>query len=181
MSRIGKNLIEIPDNTEVSIEPDSVTVKCSGKENTCRIEKGVMVESVEEGKALKVTVDEEFLGRDSSARWGMYASIIRNLVEGVTKGFKKELEINGVGYRFEKKGDAVMIYAGYSHPFMYRPPEGIEMKIEGNRLTVEGIDKQCVGQVAAEIRGIRKPEPYGGKGIKYVDEHIIRKAGKTAA
>jgi len=116
----------------------------------------------------------------SHAMWGTVRSLANNAVIGLTNGFEKKLEINGVGYRAAVKGNVLELQLGYSHPINYKIPAGITVTVEKNIITVKGSDKQQVGQVAAEIRSFRKPEPYKGKGVKYVDERIIRKAGKTA-
>ena len=115
------------------------------------------------------------------ARHGLYRALVANMVQGVTEGFNKKLEIEGVGYRAEKKGKGVTFSLGFSHPIVVLPPDKIELKVEGiNKITVSGIDKQLVGQVAAKIRSLRPPEPYKGKGVRYAGEYIRRKAGKTA-
>ena len=118
--------------------------------------------------------------RQSRAFWGTYRSLANNIVIGLTQGFEKKLEINGVGYRAAVKGNTLELQLGFSHPINYEFPKGIEIKVEKNLITIKGDDKQLVGQIAAEIRSFRPPEPYKGKGGKYVDEVIIRKAGKTA-
>ena len=117
--------------------------------------------------------------KQARAFWGMQRTLVQNLVTGVTEGYTKVLEINGVGFRLNGGGREIEMALGFSHPVKYKAPEGIELKTEKMQITVSGIDKQKVGQVAAEIRALKKPEPYKGKGIKYVDEVIIRKAGKT--
>ena len=114
------------------------------------------------------------------ALWGLFRSLVANMVEGVVNGFKKELEINGVGYKAEIKGGNLVLAVGYSHPVEVKMPEGIKIEANKNVITITGIDKQLVGETAANIRKIRKPEPYNGKGIKYIDEVIKRKVGKTA-
>ena len=117
--------------------------------------------------------------RASSAFWGTYRALTQNMIVGLTKGFEKRLEINGVGYRAAVKGKVLELQLGFSHPINYNIPEGIEVAVEKNIISIKGSDKQKVGQVAAEIRAFRPPEPYKGKGVKYVDEVILRKAGKT--
>jgi large subunit ribosomal protein L6 len=118
--------------------------------------------------------------KESSAFWGTYRALINNAVVGLDAGFQKSLEINGVGYRAAVKGNVLELQLGYSHPINYDIPEGLDISVEKNLIHVKGADKQAVGQAAAIIRGFRKPEPYKGKGVKYTDEHIVRKAGKTA-
>ena len=118
--------------------------------------------------------------REASAFWGTYRALANNMVIGLTKGFEKKLEFSGVGYRASVKGDVLELQLGFSHPINYKIPTELTITVEKNTISIKGSDKQLVGQVAAEIRGYRPPEPYKGKGIKYVDEHIIRKAGKTA-
>ena len=118
--------------------------------------------------------------RQSRAYWGTYRALANNIVLGLTEGFSRQLEINGVGYRAAMKGKVLELNLGFSHPINFESPKGIEISVDKNVVTIKGDDKQQVGQVAAEIRGFRPPEPYKGKGIKYLEEHIIRKAGKTA-
>jgi large subunit ribosomal protein L6 len=118
--------------------------------------------------------------RQNRAYWGTYRSLAQNIVVGLTQGFQKQLEINGVGYRAAVKGNILELQLGFSHPVNYEFPKGLQISVEKNIITIKGDDKQVVGQVAAEVRGFRPPEPYKGKGVKYVEEHIIRKAGKTA-
>jgi large subunit ribosomal protein L6 len=128
-----------------------------------------------------VTVVREVENSDTQKQFGLLRTLIANMVIGVSTGFEKTLEINGVGYRAAAEGRGVSLSLGYSHKISYLPPEGVELKVEGNKIIVSGYDKQLVGEAAAKIRSYRKPEPYKGKGIKYAGEHIRRKAGKTAA
>ncbi|HXH26689.1 MAG TPA: 50S ribosomal protein L6, partial [Candidatus Acidoferrum sp.] len=134
--------------------------------------------TITDGQASVTRKSDEQLAR---AQHGLMRTLINNMVVGVSKGFEKKLELNGVGYRVNGGGQAISMTLGFSHPVEYKAPEGIQLQVEKNLITVSGIDKQKVGQVAAEIRALKKPEPYKGKGIKYVDEQIIRKAGKTGA
>ena len=174
MSRIGKNPIAIPQGVEVKIEDHLVTVK--GPKGTLSQEflKDVNI-AVEEGKVVVTLVNEK-----AANVHGLTRTLISNMVTGVTDGFEKALEINGVGYRALKQGNKLVLTLGYSHPVEFEAPEGITIDVPSqNSIIVKGIDKQVVGQVAANIREYRLPEPYKGKGIKYVGEHIRRKEGKA--
>ncbi len=177
MSRIGKQTIEIPQGVTANIADDMITVTGPKGSINRVIHSLVQVTLAENILSVSVTNTENKIER---SLWGTFASHVKNMVIGVTEGFKKQLEINGVGYRVAMQGKDLKVEAGYSHPVMYTVPEGITISTEKNIVTIEGIDKEKVGQVAAEIRKIRKPEPYKGKGIKYVDEIIRRKAGKSA-
>lgn len=176
MSRIGKLPIELPDKVEVAIEDGKVTVKGPKGELTKIINSKIKVEK----NGNIVTVSNVSNSKDSNALWGLYRSLIFNMVKGVSQGFEKKLEVNGVGYRATQEKNKLVLNLGYSHPIEFVLPEYVEAKVEKNIITLSSFDKQLVGQVAANIRKIRKPEPYKGKGIKYVDEVIRRKAGKTA-
>lgn len=175
MSRLGKRPIQIPDGVEVNISDAQVTAKGVKGELTTDILYGVSVKK--EDNQITTSIESE----ENKAGWGTTWSNIRNIIEGVSKGFEKKLEINGVGYRANMQGKKLVLNLGYSHPVEFEAPEGIEITAEKNMITVSGADKQRVGQAAAVIREFRKPEPYKGKGIKYVDEHIRRKEGKKAA
>ena len=178
MSRIGKQPIIIPDGVEVKIDNGLVTVKGAKGELSEQIHEHVILE--QKDKEILVTVkdpEEKF----QKALWGLSQRLIVNMVKGVTEGYSKVLEVNGVGYKSEVKGKILNLQLGFSHPIDYSFPEGIEITAEKNVITVTGSSKQKVGQTAAEIRAFRKPEPYKGKGIKYSDEIIRRKAGKAAA
>lgn len=178
MSRIGKQLIVVPTGVEVKIDSSLITIKGPRGQLEQQIHHQVKVEQVDE--VIKVNIDNP---KDKSQRalWGLFASLIKNMIIGVTDGFTKQLEINGVGFKAAITGNKLVLNVGFSHPVEYDIPEGIEVKVEGNLITIVGNDKQLVGEVAAQIRKVRKPEPYKGKGIKYIDEQIRRKAGKTAA
>lgn len=176
MSRIGKKPISIPNGIEVSVEGTAVNVKKGSKVSSIETHGRVGIE-VADSQVVLSKVGEE---KESAAFWGTYRALINNAVEGLDKGFSKSLEINGVGYRAAVKGKVLELQLGYSHPINYDIPEGLEITVEKNLIHVKGADKQQVGQAAAIIRGFRKPEPYKGKGVKYTDEHIVRKAGKTA-
>lgn len=174
MSRIGKNPIAIPQGVEVKVEDHLVTVKGPKGTLTEEFLKDVNI-AVEEGKVV-VTLANENAGNVH----GLTRTLISNMVIGVTEGFEKALEINGVGYRAQKQGNKLVLTLGYSHPVEVEAPEGITIDVPSqNSIIVKGIDKQLVGQVAANIREYRLPEPYKGKGIKYVGEHIRRKEGKA--
>ncbi|MBM7557818.1 50S ribosomal protein L6 [Halanaerobacter jeridensis] len=177
MSRIGHLPVEIPEKVDVSITEDNVL--------TVEGPKGSLTQDLNPRMDIKVDDDEVVVNRpteskDDKSAHGLTRSLIVNMIEGVTTGFKKELEINGVGYRAVKQGNKLEIQAGYSHPVVVEPEGDIEFTVEDGNIIVEGVDKQLVGQVAADIRQIRKPEPYNGKGIKYADERIRRKEGKTS-
>lgn len=181
MSRVGKKPILIPQGTEVVVTGSDVRV--TGPKGTLSVNLNAVVqasvEDGEQGKVLQVTVQNETATFDR-AQWGTARALLMNLVHGVNEGFTKRLEINGVGYRANVTGRTLNLIVGYSHPVPFELPEGIEATVEGNAITVMGINKELVGQTAARIRKVRKPEPYKGKGIKYVDEVIRRKAGKAA-
>lgn len=176
MSRIGKKPISIPNGVEVKIDGLSLKFKKSNNEKKLDL-KGHVDVKIEDGKIEFSPKGED---RQSRAYWGTYRALANNIVLGLTEGFSKQLEINGVGYRAAMKGKVLELNLGFSHPINFESPKGIEISVDKNVVTIKGDDKQQVGQVAAEIRGFRPPEPYKGKGIKYLEEHIIRKAGKTA-
>ena len=176
MSRIGKKPISIPSGVEVKIDGSSLKFKKSNNEKELDL-KGHVDVKIEDGKIEFSPKGED---RQSRAYWGTYRALANNIVLGLTEGFSKQLEINGVGYRAAMKGKLLELNLGFSHPINFESPKGIEISVDKNVVTIKGDDKQQVGQVAAEIRGFRPPEPYKGKGIKYLEEHIIRKAGKTA-
>ncbi len=176
MSRIGKQPVVIPSGVDVKVEDGKLIAKKGNAVNEVEFGDRVHVK-IEDGKIIFSPVGED---KQSRAYWGTYRSLAQNAIDGVTKGFEKKLEINGVGYRAAVKGKELELQLGFSHPILYPIPEGIAITVEKNIITIKGYDKQKVGQVAAEIRSFRPPEPYKGKGVKYVDEVIIRKAGKTA-
>ena len=173
MSRVGKKPIPLPDKVYVTITEESILVKGPKGELTQAIPKGVGV--VQEEKCLRVVKKEE--NKKTKALYGLVRSLVNNMVEGVTHGFKKELEIVGVGYRATLQGKDLVLNVGHSHPIHIPSPSGITFEVEKSKVRVLGINKQLVGDIAATIRSKRKPEPYKGKGIKYVDEVIRRKAG----
>lgn len=177
MSRIGHLPIEIPDKVDITVDDNVVTVKGPNGELSNKLDERLDVTLDEDTITLNRTGDS----KEDRSIHGLNRSLVVNMVEGVTEGFKKELELNGVGYRVQKKGQNLELQVGYSHPVVIEAQDGIKLEIEGNdKIIVSGADKQKVGEVAANIRSVREPEPYGGKGIKYVDEHIRRKEGKTA-
>jgi large subunit ribosomal protein L6 len=177
MSRIGKKLISIPKGVDVIIEDKNIKVKGPKGELSYESLKDVTV--VIEGEEVKVTPNSET--KDAQAYWGLTRALIANMIVGVTEGYSKTLELIGVGYTAFLEGKDLVLKVGYSHPVKIEAPEGITFEVKKNVDNVTGIDKTLVGQVAANIRKVRKPEPYKGKGIKYTDEVIRRKEGKKAA
>ena len=176
MSNIGKQSINIPDNTEVVISGGNI--KISGKMGSLDLNFDSKIAVAQKDGVIQVSRNSD--ARKHRELHGLYRALINNMVIGVNEGFSKELNMVGVGYTAEKKGNFILINAGYSHPIYFQIPEGIEINLpNATTIQISGKDKQNVGDVAAKIRMIRKPEPYKGKGIKYSDEHIRRKAGKT--
>ena len=175
MSRIGKLPIQIPSGVTITVDSDTVSVKGPKGELTVPHLSDVTVTS-DDGVISVVRKDDE---RTAKSQHGLQRTLINNAVEGVTKGFEKRLEVNGVGFRVASSNNELDMALGFSHPVKYKAPEGVNITNDKMTIIVSGIDKQQVGQVAAEIRALKKPEPYKGKGIKYADEQILRKAGKT--
>ena len=176
MSRIGKSPVQIPDKVTVDIDGLNITVKGPKGELKRLMPDGVDIVQ----KENQIVVTPSTTKRYSKERHGLCRSLLSNMVQGVTDGYSKKLEIVGVGSRAQVKGKTLVVSAGYSHPVEMNPPDGITYKVESNtNVTVSGIDKEIVGNEAAKIRSIRPPEPYKGKGIKYQGERIIRKAGKS--
>jgi large subunit ribosomal protein L6 len=177
MSRIGKAPVVVPSGVEVTLSPERITVKGPKGELRQDLPERVTVRQAD-GELLVERVDDE---RQSRAQHGLVRSLVQNMVTGVTEGFRKDLEIVGVGYRATAKGDrALELALGFSHPVNIEAPDGITFKVpQPTQIEVHGIDKQLVGQVAANIRRWRKPEPYKGKGVRYAGEHVRRKAGKA--
>jgi large subunit ribosomal protein L6 len=176
MSRIGKQPIEIPSGVKVTV--DNLLVTVNGPKGT--LSRNILdVVSVDVADKY-LTINRADDSIKSRAAHGLTRTLINNMVTGVTKGFERALEINGVGYRAEMKGDVLALSLGYSHPINFQLPKGITVEVDKmTKLVVKGIDKELVGQTAAKIRDFRSPEPYKGKGVKYADEVILRKAGKT--
>jgi len=177
MSRIGKQPIAIPDGVNVAVDPGRVTVNGPLGELTQNVPARMLIEK-EDGQLLVKRPTER---GDDRALHGLTRSLVANMVEGVTNGFEKHLEIQGVGYRASLRGTALELNVGYSHPVVIDAPPGITFEVPAqNEVIVKGIDKQQVGEIAAEIRAVRKPEPYKGKGIRYRGEYVRRKVGKRA-
>lgn len=175
MSRVGKQPIAIPSGVTITVDSDKITVAGS---------KGTLEQFTMPGITVKQEGDELLVTRANDepkirAKHGLMRALLSNMVQGVSQGFSKKLEINGVGYRVAQQGNGLKLNLGYSHDVIYALPEGIAAEVQQNTITVSGISKQRVGQAAAEIRALRKPEPYKGKGIKYADERLIRKSGKS--
>jgi large subunit ribosomal protein L6 len=175
MSRIGKLPIAVPSGVTITIDPDTITVAGS---------KGTLKQFTMPGVTVKQDGDQIVVTRENDepknrAKHGLMRSLVANMVTGVSTGFTKQLEVNGVGFRVALAGNVLKMNLGFSHEVNYTLPPTVSAKVEGNVITIEGFDKQQVGQVAAEIRALKKPEPYKGKGIKYVGERIIRKSGKS--
>ncbi len=176
MSRIGTSPIKIP--AGVAVEINGPGVKVTGPKGELARQLPEQIKISQEGDEITFTRSDET--KTSKSLHGLTRSLVANMVEGVSQGFKKGLIVEGVGFKVNLSGSTLKLSLGYSHEVEYKAPEGIELSADKNDITVSGIDKQKVGQVAAEIRKLRKPEPYKGKGIRYDDEHIIRKEGKTA-
>jgi large subunit ribosomal protein L6 len=181
MSRIGRKPLEIPKGVQVSITKDIVTTKGPKGSLTLTRHKDIEIKQTkdEDGKDIVVFERKSELGPVRAAH-GLMRALVGNMLTGVTTGFTRTLEINGVGYKAEVKGPKLVLSLGYSHPIDYALPEGIAAKVDKNQLILTGIDRQALGQAASKIRSFRPPEPYKGKGIKYIEETITRKAGKTA-
>ena len=177
MSRVGKKPINIPEGVEVKIENNLVSVKGPKAAISRQINEVVIIEQKDNEIIVSVTNE---LDTNHRAQWGTARAVIANLIKGVTEGFSKKLEVNGVGYRVSLSGRMLVLNVGFSHEVKFALPEGVDATVEGNLITISGANPDLVGEVAANIRSIRKPEPYKGKGIKYIDEVIRRKAGKAA-
>lgn len=175
MSRVGKLPIAIPSGVTITVDPDFITV--AGSKGTLKqfTMPGITVEQKDAEMLVTRANDEPKI----RAKHGLMRALIANMVTGVTQGFSKKLEINGVGFRVALAGSDLKMNLGFSHEVIYKLPQGVTATVEGMNITISGIDRQQVGQVAAEIRALKKPEPYKGKGIKYADERIIRKSGKS--
>jgi len=177
MSRIGKKPVVIPEGVTATVDKNLVTIK--GAKGTLTFENNfnVSVKVVENN----VIVEKTGKGKDAPAIWGTTARIIENMIEGVVNGFKKQIELNGVGFRMSVAGKKINLALGFSHPVVIDVPQDLEVSIEGNIMTVSGIDKHKVGQFSANIRALKPVEPYKGKGFKYVGEYVRRKEGKKSA
>ncbi len=177
MSRIGRMPVSVPPAVKVSQQGNRITVQGPKGELTCEFHPKMTITFSD--NALRVSRPDD--SKASKALHGLTRALLANMVTGVTQGFQKRLEINGVGYRADQQGEAVVLQVGFSHPVRIVPPKGIKLVVEqgGRGIIVEGSDKELVGEVAAEIRAVRKPEPYKGKGIAYAGESIRRKAGKA--
>lgn len=176
MSRIGKQPVAIPQGVDVKMDGNVLTVKGPGGEMVKEMHRDMLI-SVEDNQIVVKRPSEDKLHRSLH---GLTRTLVYNMVEGVTKGFQKELELAGVGYRAAKQGNKLVLTVGYSHPVEMDPPTGVEVEVPAaNKIIVKGIDKQAVGAFAAKVRSVREPEPYKGKGIKYATERIRRKVGKT--
>ncbi len=175
MSRIGKQPIQVPSGVTITVDPELITVAGSKGTLTQFTMPGLSVKQ-EDGQLLVSRVNDEPVNR---SKHGLMRTLINNMVVGVSTGFSKQLELNGVGFRVALAGSGLKFNLGFSHEVNYTLPTGVTANVEQNIITITGIDKQQVGQVAAEIRALKKPEPYKGKGIKYVGERIIRKSGKS--
>ena len=178
MSRVGKKPLQIPSGVTMTVDTGIVRVKGPKGELTLTLHPHVIVAI--EGADVKVTVKDPEYVKDK-ALWGLTRRLLENMVVGVVKGFEKKLEINGIGFKASVQGKVLKLDVGFSHEVNFPVPEGINVTVEKNIITVTGIDRQFVGEISAQIRRVKKPEPYKGKGIKYLDEVIRRKAGKTAA
>jgi large subunit ribosomal protein L6 len=175
MSRVGKKPVNIPEKVKIKYKDRIITV--TGEKGSLTSTVHPAIDLAIDDQAINVTMEKET--RNNMALQGMVRSIVENMVTGVSKGFEKSLEINGLGYRAEVKGNSIVFNLGYSHPINFTLPEGVAAIIEKATIKLSGIDKQLIGQTAAIIRKLRPPEPYKGKGIKYAGEHLQRKAGKT--
>ena len=176
MSRIGKKPIQIPQGVTAHVTDFDITIKGARGELARRIHQDIMI--VQEGETLLASPRRKT--KKTPALWGLTRSLVENMVRGVTVGFQKKLEFEGVGYRASVEGDILVMQLGFSHPVRFKAPEGIKFLVEKNTITITGIDKEKVGNTAARIRKLRPPEPYKGKGIRYQGEIIRRKAGKKA-
>lgn len=175
MSRIGKRPIDIPSGVTITVDPDWITV--AGSKGTLKqfTMPGITV-AQQDNQVVVTRVDDEAPNR---AKHGLMRSLVANMIDGVSKGFEKKLELNGVGFRVALAGTDLKFNIGFSHEVVYKLPQGVTAAVAQNVITISGIDKQQVGQIAAEIRALKKPEPYKGKGIKYEGERILRKSGKS--
>ena len=177
MSSIGKQPIPIPEKVDIDIQDSIIKAKGPLGELELELPKFLEISKNESEVSLKIKRKQP----NASALWGLFRALVANMVVGVSEGFKKELIIEGVGFRAELKGNELFLNLGFSHPVVMKVPENIKLEIDKSRIIISGIDKQLVGQFTADIRSRKKPEPYKGKGIRYEGEHVRRKAGKRAA
>lgn len=177
MSRVGRKSISLPKGVNVTVASGQVAIKGPKGELKRPLPTGVSLKT--EGQEIKVERADD--SRENRAKHGMIRALVANMVKGVTDGFERQLEINGVGYRAEVAGQKLNFALGYSHPVVFELPKGISAKVEKNTVTLLGVDREILGETASKIRSLRPPEPYKGKGIKYVEEVIRRKVGKTGA
>ncbi|MFH1522298.1 MAG: 50S ribosomal protein L6 [Patescibacteria group bacterium] len=185
MSRLGKLPIILPQGTQVKVEDGFIVVK--GPKGELKEKLNSLVKIVTQDTSAGIAQGKEVIvsvtnpqNKTERSMWGLFRSLINNMVLGVNQSFEKKLEVNGVGYKASANGNILTLNVGYSHPVEFKIPEGISIEVERNIIIVSGIDKQLVGEVTSQIRRVRKPEPYKGKGIKYIDEIIRRKVGKSA-
>ncbi len=180
MSRIGKQPVEIPAEVSVDLDGDKISIKGPKGELSMNIAYGVNVSLQEEDGQKKIVVKNKDNSKTSRSLWGTVRALIKNMIVGVTEGFKKVLELHGVGYKMAVQGKKLVLHLGFSHPIELEIPADLTVEVEKEKLTVSGVDKQKVGQFAAEIRALRKVEPYKGKGFRYEGEQFIKKEGKKA-
>lgn len=178
MSRLGKKPISIPAGVEAKIDQNQIIVKGPKGETRQTIHPSVVINF--ENNALAISVKEPEK-KEQKALWGTFVRLIKNMIDGVTKGFEKKLQLVGIGFRAQASGEKLILNIGFSHPVEYNIPKGIKASVEKDIITISGIDKQLVGEAAAQVRRLKKPEPYKGVGIRYIDEVVRRKAGKKAA
>ncbi len=177
MSRVGRKVVVVPKGVNVNVSGRNIAIKGPKGELKRELPSGVSVKV--DGGSLQVNREDD--SRENRAKHGLTRALVANMVTGVTTGFERQLEINGVGYRAEVAGQKLTLALGYSHPVVYEMPKGIGAKIDKNLVILSGSDRELLGEVAAKIRSFRPPEPYKGKGVKYVEETIRRKVGKTGA
>lgn len=176
MSRIGKKPVTLTEKAEAKLEGDVLHIKGPKGELTLEIMEDIKIDIDKD----QIKVERQNDSKEAKSAHGLTTRLIENMIEGVTNGYEKELEVIGVGFKVGLKGKNLELHIGLSHPVIFTPPEGVDLKVEKNNIKISGIEKQKVGETAAKIRSLKKPEPYKGKGIKYIDENIRRKAGKMA-
>lgn len=177
MSRIGKLPVQIPEGVTVEVNPKQVTAKGPKGELSVKVLPGFEIKQQDN----QLEIVQKTQNPDTQKQFGLLRTLVANMIIGVSEGFSKELEVKGVGFRVQMKGSTLVLNLGFSHPIEYNPPEGVTITVNQTNVTVSGYDKHMVGEAAAQIRAFKKPEPYKGKGIRYVGEHVRRKAGKAAA